>query len=399
MAKLNKVPQHLKERITEIRSVAGSSKEEVRRLELWEDVNSIYREPNGNIDVLSAINLMAKLDSGFGEEFAYETQRAGFKDIAEEIEKYSVADGYKRAAEPISSTTFNGDEDLSTQYVEKSITKRMEDDLSILKFVFKKTGSLASSGKNKSAKFPIWDSTFAPTPKAVGANLDDFTDDTTGGIVGLDHKVVEAYKIGLTMDFEAESYLKLDPAYLAEIVSIGKGTLARGIKANVYLGNGSAPNATGMWTNATSVTYATSIANTIKLMLASVGDASRGGQGYFLLTNTAGAAALAFEKLNNDAYNVNINLGKPGLAGSVMGLPVIIDDSFQASGSSPAKSAPLYLGSIGKYFYVDGGLPTIVANPYADFKSGEETTRIMAFVGGDVDFDNSFAKTSIPNVY
>ncbi len=398
MNKLNKVPEEIKKQVKEIQSFAGSQKEETRRIELWEDVNNLVRGNKREYNVLQAVSLMSKLDKGFAEEFAFESENQGFDGISKNIETYARNDGFKRAAQPISADSFNGDEDFSDQYVEKEIVKRLEDEVNVLQFVWRKTGRIMGRGKYKSAKFPLWDDDFLPTPKAKGANLDDFTDDTTGGIGGTDNKIVEAYKLGLTMDFEAEAYLKLDPAYLAELIAIGRGVYARGVKNNIYLGNGTAPNATGMWTNATAVTYTDNIINTVKLMLAGVGDADRATKGFFMITNTAGAADIASEVATNESFNMNI-AQTGGIAGSVMGVPILVDNSFKASGTSPNKTAPLYLGSTGRYFYVDSGLPEIVTDPYADFKSGEQSTRIMGFVGGDVSFDNSFAKTTLTAVY
>lgn len=390
------LPKHIVNSIKRKYDAIDAQKLELERGEVFRSITDEISNANkGQVDLGQALSLYFQMDKEFAEELAWTRSQKGDDTFTRAFDKNQANGVYTRAAEPVDADSYSGGDDLSDQLVENSIISRIEADSAIMSMIRVKTLT-----GNKSYKIPKYESgTYAATYKAKGATLDDFSDDTTGGVQGLDQLVVEAEKIGYTIDFEAEAFTKLNAAFVSDLIDIMAKLYNRGIKNGLYLGNGTSPNPTGMFTNATSVTYGSSTAETIQKMLAAVGDVSRSDEGYFLVTNMAGASQIAFEKLNNDAFNVNINLGKPGLAGTVMGLPIIIDNSFQAAGTSPSKTTPLYLGTKNMYVHVVNQQPSIVTDEYAGFKSGEQTVRIMGINGGKPIFNNAFAKTTIPNVY
>jgi hypothetical protein len=393
---MSQLPKSVLDTIKRKYDPTDAAKLELERGQMFRSICSEIATVNGGeVDLGKALSIYFNLDKNFAEELSWVRKSKGDDTFERAFEANTANQVYTRAAQPVDADSHNGGDDMSDQLVENSIMSRIEADSAILTMV--KTKILTGY---KTYKQPKYDSgTYAATYKTKGAALDDFSDDTTGGVQGLDQIVIEAEKIGHTMDFEAESFVKLNAAFASDLIDIMTKLYLRGVKNGLYLGNASAPNPQGMFTSATTVTWGTSTANTIQRMLAAVGDAGRSSEGYFLVTNISGASQIAFEKLNNDAFNVNINLGKPGLAGTVMGLPLIIDNSFVASGSSPAKAAPLYLGTKNHYIHVIAGQPVVETDKYQNFKTGLQTVRIMGFNGGKPLFNDSFAKTTIPNVF
>jgi hypothetical protein len=257
--------------------------------------NEIAQHNNGNVDLGKALSIYFHLDKEFARELSFVRKLQGDETFQRHFEilesdKVDGKDVFVRTAEPVNSTAGAGQNDLSDQLVINSITSRIEKDSAIMSFVDRK-----STIGYQSVKFPIFSSTVFATKKAVASAFDDFSDDTNGGVKDLDKVEITPQKIGFTMDFEAESFIKLNANFASELIDIMTKLYLRGVKQDLYLGNGTSPNSTGMFTNATSVTYSTSASTTIQQMLASVGTANRGGEGYFLLTNTAGASVLAFE--------------------------------------------------------------------------------------------------------
>lgn len=376
------------------------AKLETQRGQLFRSIcDEIAKNNQNRVDLGKAVSIYFNIDKEFARELSFERSLHGddsFQRAFDKLEADKVGgkDSFARAAQPVASDAGAGQNDLSDQLVENSILARVEADSTIFNYVRRK-----STIGFKTVKFPIFTSAVFATKKTASAAFDDFSDDTTGGVRDLDQIVIEPAKIGFTMDFEAESFIKLNARFVSELIDLMTKLYVRGVKKDLYLGDGSAPDSTGMFTGATSVTYATSAANTIQKMLAAVGTANRGADGYFLVTNTAGASVLAFEKLNNDAFNLNINLGKPGLAGSIMGLPVIIDDALDTAGTTPNVSTPLYLGSKNMYLWADGLSPKVETDQYNNFKTGLQSVRIMGINGGKPAFADSFAKTTLSNVY
>jgi len=373
---------------------------ETKRGQMFRAVcDEIASHNKGNVDLGKALSIYFHLDKEFARELSFvrkiqgdDTFQRAFDRL--EADKVNGQDAFIRTAAPVAADAGAGQNDLSDQLVETSIISRIEKDSAIFNYVTKK-----STVGYKSVKFPIFSSTVYATKKTVSASFDDFSDDTTGGLKDLDQIVIEPQKIGFTMDFEAEAFVKLNPRFASELIDLMTKLYIRGVKQDLYLGNNSAPNSNGMFTSATSIAYATSVASTIQKMLGTVGSANRGGEGYFLVTNTAGASAIALEKLNNDAFNVNISLGQAGLAGTVMGLPIIIDDVLTTSGSTPTATTPLYLGTKGLYLWTEGLAPKVETDNYNNFKTGLQSVRIMGINGGKPAFVDAFAKTTIPNVF
>lgn len=373
---------------------------EAKRGQVFRSIcDEIAANNKGVVDMGKALSLFFHVDKEFARELSHIRSQKGdpiFQKHFDRLEadKVNGLDTFARAAQPVASDAGAGQNDLSDQLVEYSITSRIEADSPILQFVRRK-----NTLGFQSVKFPVFSSSVYATKKAVNAAFDDFSDDTTGGVKDLDKVEITPQKIGYTMDFEAEAFVKLNAKFASELIDLMTALYVRGDKVDMYLGNGSTPNSTGMFTNATSIAYASSTAETIRKMLAAVGTATRGAEGFFLVTNTAGAAQIAFEKLNSEPFNVNIDLGKQGLAGSVMGLPLIIDDVLTTSGSTPNVSAPLYLGTKNHYLRAEGMAAKVETDNYQNFKTGLQTVRIMGINGGKPAFNDSFAKTTIPNVY
>lgn len=354
---------------------------------------------SGNVDLGKAISLYFHVDKEFARELSFVRELQGDSTFTRQFErlesdKVDGQDVFARAAQPVASDAGAGQNDLSDQLVENSILARIEADSAIMNFVRRKV----TTGY-QSVKFPIFSSAVFATKKTPSGIFDDFSDDTTGGVKDLGKVEITPNKIGFTMDFEAEAFVKLNARFASELIDVMTKLYLRSLKKDLYLGNGSTPNSLGMFTNATSIAYSSSAAQTIQKMLAAVGSAARSAEGYFLVTNTAGASVLAFEKLNSDGFNLNINLGKPGLAGTIMGLPIIIDNVLDVAGTSPNVTAPLYLGTKDHYLWAESTQGVVEADKYQSFKTGMQSVRIYGINGGRPAFDDSFAKTILPNVY
>ncbi len=299
---------------------------------------------------------------------------------------------FQRASE-ITSTAGNGNNDFSTLFVESIIKKRVESESELLQMLDQKRLTTTKG------KFPKSSNTAKAAFATVSADLTDLTDTIDDGFGHLD---VEAQKFGGTMFLEAETFVKLDAQTVSQILDELTIAYRRGKIDQIVNGNGSTPNATGLAKDATAVTFNGNVTQTLLKMIAAVADVTRGGmKDIFILTNTAGKTALLSERFINPAYDNILEGVIAGMNGQefIKSLPIVEENVIVTSGTSPNKTAPLYVGKKGDYLVADQTDPQIMIDPYSDFKAGGETVRIMNFWTGSPYFADSFAKTTIPTVY
>lgn len=352
-------------------------------------------------DLGAAIRVLLLSDQDLFEEVAY-LQDKNVKDVhnrfwTKSYDKFSRsgADGktaFQRASE-ILATTGAGNSDFSTLYVESIIKKRVETESDLLQMLDQKRLT-ATQGK-----FPKSSNSAKAAFAAAASNLTDLTNTID---VGFGHVTVEAQKFGGTMFLAAEAFVKLDAQTISQILDELTIAYHRGMIDQVINGDGNTPNATGLATSATAVTFNGNVTQTILKMIAAVADVTRGGmKDIFILTNTAGKTALLSERFINQAYDNILEGVIAGMNGQefIKSLPIVEENVITTSGSSPSKTAPLYVGKKGDYLQAVQTDPQIMIDPYGDFKAGGENVRIMNFWTGTPYFTDSFAKTTIPTVY
>lgn len=303
-------------------------------------------------------------------------------------------DAYSRRLRALDADVDSGNDDLADELVENTILKRLEMESELMSYF-----RIKSTAGNKTAKFPL----SSNRAKAQYATK-------TGGLVdisstvetGIDSIVLEAEKFGAVMFEEAEFAVKLNAQLVLEVLDELSIAYRRGLHDQFVNGNGTAPNADGLATSATPFPFTGDITQTIIGMIASITDANRGANGFgdiFLLTNMAGGIAIEASKFLSQQHNQLIE----ALAAQntfLKSINFVYDDAaVLTSGSSPTKSVPLYAGIKGHYLVAEASAPQVLVNPYQTFESGVTGTRIMAFHTGKPAFDDSFAKTTIPNVY
>jgi HK97 family phage major capsid protein len=346
---------------------------------------------NGKADVLTSLRMLLLSDQELFDDVSsiMETRKGG-DSMRKTYERFAKVDanGKTRFQRAIDADAGAGDSDLATLFVEKTIKKRVEAESEILAYCDVRRLSA------KSGKFPKSSNLAKCAFAAASADLADLTSTIDGG---LDQTAVESEKFGATMFLEAEVYAKFDAQVVAQLLDELTFAYSRGMRDQIYAGNGTPPNATGIATGATAITYGANLTETVIKMLANVADVSKGGTNdLFIVTNTAGALTFHTEKLINPAYNDLLDV----LGGNFLKrLPIIEDNVIVTSGSSPAKTAPLYVGKKGDYLVAINQEPQVVIDQYSDFKAGGTTARIMSFWTGKPHFADSFAKTTIPAIY
>lgn len=317
-----------------------------------------------------------------------------FRDVAT-IEGGHLLDVFNRLSaagtfRAIDADSGAGDNDLGGLFVETAIRKRVEADSELLSI------ATIKRGVSKSYKFPK----NSQIAKAAFADVsDDLTDLTTTIDNGFDNVAMESQKFGGILFLEAEVYAKFDAEVVSQIIGLLSDAYRRGMHDQIVNGAGTGVTATGLATNATSITWDTNVSTTLVKMAASVADASKGGMGgLFMLTNTAGAMKFGAEQATNlSLYSM---VGADGFRFGGVNLPLIVDDmSVVTSGSSPNKAAALYVGRKGDYLIAINKEPQIEIDVYGDFAAGGEKVRIMSFWTGKPAWNDSFAKTTIPTIY
>ena len=355
-------------------------------------------DPQNMVNLGVALDALLITDQNLFEEVAY-LQRT--KSKSEYLDNY-----YKRFATPdmggkttfqraseITATAGGGNADFSTLYVENVIKKRVETESNLLSYLDSKRLTTTTGKFPKSSN----------VAKCGFGNTDDTLTDITATVDGgFGHISVEAQKFGGLLKLTAEAFAKLNAQTISQIIDELTIAYHRGMIDQIINGNGSTPNATGFATNATSVTYQGNTTLTLIKMIAAIADVTRGGmKDIFIVTNTAGKTSLLAEKFISPAYD-NI------LAGVLLGmdankfiesLPIIEENVIVTSGSSPNKTAPLYVGKTGDYLIATNTDPQIMVDQYSGFTSGTENIRIMNFWTSAPYFNDSFAKTTIPTLY
>jgi HK97 family phage major capsid protein len=369
------------------------SKLDQERAERFAEAVKITADMAGGTPNLgAALRMVLLTDQELFEEVAYLEEQKGVKTMRYAYDRLAKSvdgqTGFERAA-AIDAEAGNADGDFATLFVEQTIKKRVEMDSELLSMLDNKRLTA------KSGKFPKSSNLAKCAFAAVSDDLTDLTDTIDDGF---DKTEVEAEKFGGTMFLEAEVFVKLDAQVVSQILDELTIAYRRGMIDQVINGDGTGVNALGLAPNATAVTFDGNVTNTLIKMIAAVADTSRGGmKDIFILTNTAGAITLHGEKFINASYNDLIE----ALGGSkfLASIPVIEENVIVTSGSSPDKTAPLYVGKKGDYLRAVQTDPQIEIDKFSDFKAGGETARIMGFWDGKPHFNDSFAKTTIPAIY
>jgi HK97 family phage major capsid protein len=290
-----------------------------------------------------------------------------------------------------------GGNDLADTLVEDSVIKRVEDESQILRVIRKK-----STNGNKDVKFPLSSNTVKAQYATKSADLVDLSADIETGFSSI---TIEPEKFGATMFTEGELFVKISASLVSEIMDELRIAYRRGLSDQIFNGNNLAPNATGFGTNATAIGF-TTMTETIIKMIAAVGDANRGATNglsdVFLATNFAGGITLEAEKFVSWQHNQLIDvMAKASKTNAFLNkIDIIYDDmGVITSGVSPAKLAPLYVGIKNQYLMAEAREPSIMIDPYTDFKAAGETVRILAWHSMKPANVDSFAKTTIPAIY
>lgn len=336
----------------------------------------------GSADLGAALRMVLYSDQALMDELAGMEEDKGRKTI-----RNAYNQKFQRA--PIDSDSGAGDNDFGELFVEKTIKKRVEADSDLLKMLDNKRLT------TKTGKFPK-SSNLAKA--AFAALSDNLVDLTTTVDAGFDNTELEAQKFGGFLTLEQDAFVKLDAQIVSQILDELTIAHHRGMIDQIVNGPGTGVTALGLATNATAVTFDGNISNTLIKMIATVADVSRGGtDDIFILTNTAGAIALEGERFLNSAHKDLVKILGPGVF--LESLPLIQENVIVTSGSSPNKTAPLYVGKKGDYLMGVQTDPRIEMDKFSDFKAAGETARIMSFWDGKPHFNDSFAKTTIPTIY
>jgi hypothetical protein len=348
----------------------------------------------GTADLGAALRMVLSSDQELFDEVSSIEQDKGHKTLRYAYDRMAKSEGGKtgfQRANEINALSGAGDNDLGMLYVEKAIKKRAEAESDLLTVLDSKRIATGT----KSGKFPKSSNTAKCAFATVSADLASLNSDVDGG---LDNLAVEANKFGGTLFLEAEAMVKLDAQHISQILDELTMAYRRGMVDQIVNGNGTPPNATGLATNATAITFSGNVTQTLIKMIAAIADVTRGGsKEIFLLTNTAGMVTLEGEKFINSAHNDLIE----ALAGKnfMKSFKLIEENVITTSGSSPDKTAPLYVGKKGDYLLATQTDPKIEIDRYSDFKAGGETARVMGFWTGAPYWNDSFAKTTIPSIY
>jgi len=355
--------------------------------------DEIAKNNNNVVDLTKAISIYFHLDREFAEELSWLRSRKdnGYLEKAYKrfYEGRTDADVKTRAANPLAGDNVNINDTLLSDTI--ILQSRMES--AIFDFIRYFPGE-----GYQEVKVPVYRGYLAATKKLKNQPLDDFTDDTTGGLTStyLSHVTIQPYKLGFTFDIDAEGLFKLRPTIVSQLIDQMIAGYTAGLLNDIYFGNGTAPQSLGMFTNATNVAAASTIEATLTKVFIELGKKVKSGtRGYFIVTNLAGATYLATRKLIGEAYNSNVQLDGKAVAGNILGVPVLVDPAIPVTTSNGNEFAPLLVGFQGHYCMVESGKPKVETDAFANIKNGTQTVRVMGIMGGKPAFNDSFVKTSI----
>jgi HK97 family phage major capsid protein len=355
--------------------------------------DEIAKNNNNVVDLTKAISIYFHLDREFAEELSWLRSRKdnGYLEKAYKrfYEGRTDADVEIRAANPLAGDNVNINDTLLSDTI--ILQSRMES--AIFDFIRYFPGE-----GYQDVKIPVYRGYLAATKKLKNQALDDFTDDTTGGLTSnyLSHIIIQPYKLGFTFDIDAEGLFKLRPTIISQLIDQMVASYTAGMLNDIYFGNGTAPQSLGMFTNATNVTAASTIEATLTKVFTELGKKVKSDtRGYFIATNLAGATYLATRKLMGEAYNNNVQLNGKAVAGTTLGVPVLVDPAIPVTTSNGNEFAPLLVGFEGHYCLVESAKPKVETDAFANIKTGLQTVRVMGIMGGKPAFNDSFVKTSI----
>jgi HK97 family phage major capsid protein len=355
--------------------------------------DEIAKNNNNVVDLTKAISIYFHLDREFAEELSWLRSRKdnGYLEKAYKrfYEGRTDADVEIRAANPLAGDNVNINDTLLSDTI--ILQSRMES--AIFDFIRYFPGE-----GYQDVKIPVYRGYLAATKKLKNQALDDFTDDTTGGLTSnyLSHITIQPYKLGFTFDIDAEGLFKLRPTIISQLIDQMVASYTAGMLNDIYFGNGTAPQSLGMFTNATNVTAASTIEATLTKVFTELGKKVKSDtRGYFIATNLAGATYLATRKLMGEAYNNNVQLNGKAVAGTTLGVPVLVDPAIPVTTSNGNEFAPLLVGFEGHYCLVESAKPKVETDAFANIKTGLQTVRVMGIMGGKPAFNDSFVKTSI----
>jgi len=207
---------------------------------------------------------------------------------------------------------------------------------------------------------------------------------------------IQPYKLGFTFDIDAEGLFKLKPGIVSQLIDQMVASYTAGLLNDIYFGSGTAPQSLGMFTNATNVTAAATIEDTLTKVFTELAKKVKSGtKGYFLVTNLAGATYLATRKLLQEAYNFNVELNGKAVAGTILGVPVLVDPVIPITTNLGNEYTQLLVGFEGHYCLVESAKPRVETDAFANIKTGLQTVRVMGIEGGKPAFNDSFVKTTI----
>jgi len=355
--------------------------------------DEIARNNNNVVDLTKAISIYFHLDREFAEELSWLRSRKDNGYLEKVYKRYYEgrvdADVETRAANPLAGDNVNINDTLLSDTI--ILQSRMES--AIFDFIRYFPGE-----GYQEVKIPVYRGYLAATKKLKNQALDDFTDDTAGGLTSnyLSHITIQPYKLGFTFDIDAEGLFKLKPTIISQLIDQMVASYTAGMLTDIYFGNGTAPNSLGMFTNATNVTPSTTIEDTLTKVFTELAKKVKSGtRGYFIVTNLAGATYLATRKLLGDAYNSNVQLNGKAVAGNILGVPVLVDPAIPITTANNNQFAPLLVGFDGHYCMVESAKPKVETDAFANIKTGLQTVRVMGIMGGKPAFNDSFVKTSI----
>jgi len=355
--------------------------------------DEIAKNNNNVIDLTKAISIYFHLDRDFAEELSWLRSRKdnGFLERVYKrfYENQPNSDVETRAADPLAGDNVHINDTLLSDTV--ILQSRMES--AIFDFI-----RIVPGQGYQEVKIPVYKGYLAATKKLKNQALDDFTDSTAGGLTStyLSSITIQPYKLGFTFDIDAEGLFKLKPGIVSQLIDQMVASYTAGLLNDIYFGSGTAPQSLGMFTNATNVTAAATIEDTLTKVFTELAKKVKSGtKGYFLVTNLAGATYLATRKLLQEAYNFNVELNGKAVAGTILGVPVLVDPVIPITTNLGNEYTQLLVGFEGHYCLVESAKPRVETDAFANIKTGLQTVRVMGIEGGKPAFNDSFVKTTI----
>lgn len=343
---------------------------------------------DGNL--IRALDIMLADDPILRNEWNNEAQKrnavlANYPLVAQNI-KETDPDGYKRAGGIMDTITNPGGANYLQTTVADFVAQTIDRNAVVLPTVT--SFDIPAQGD---LKIPVINDFQTISPIAEDADATNITTTLEGNTSSI---TISPQRMAAQLLLSKLFMTKITGKNIQNVLASLGSIMARSIDRQILLGNGSGLNFVGMAQNATAVTFAGDIYESICNAIAALRKGT--SQVTIYMNQQAKMEVLKLHrKLQNDRINVvDITNGKLSIATC----PVVETDVIDTTGSAGARATQIILGYSNQFYMGMSEQPAVTSSKEFNFAKSVETVKIETVANGKVAFNDAFAKIALTNL-